>query len=224
MKLLVVEDDRKLAVFLSKALTEEGYEVDACRSGKDALLKAAQGDYALLVLDWMIPDLDGLAVCRELRRAGNAVSILMLSARAEVGERVQALDAGADDYLTKPFHLDELLARVRAGVRRGASERRTLKVGILAIDLVDRVARVGPRRLELTPREFALLSLLARNAGRAVTRAEILQEVWQLSRDPGSNVIEVNVRNLREKLGAAAPPLETVRGAGYRLGEAEAPS
>jgi two-component system, OmpR family, response regulator len=222
MKLLVVEDDRKLATFLAKALTEEGYEIDACRNGRDAVARIAQHEYALVVLDWMIPELDGLGVCREVRRSDNRVPILMLSARAEVNERVTALDAGADDYLTKPFHLEELLARVRAAVRRGG-DRRTLRVGLLTLDLLERVASVSQRRVDLTPREYALLALLAKNAGRVVSRAEILQQVWQTARDPGSNVIEVNVRHLREKLGAAAPPIETVRGAGYRLGEPESP-
>ncbi|MCA9587352.1 MAG: response regulator transcription factor [Myxococcales bacterium] len=223
MKLLVVEDDRKLATFLAKALTEEGYEIDACRNGRDAVARIGQHEYALVVLDWMIPELDGLAVCREVRRAENRVPILMLSARAEVNERVAALDAGADDYLTKPFHLEELLARVRAAVRRGGADRRALRVGLLTLDLLERTASVSQRRVDLTPREYALLALLAKNAGRVVSRAEILLQVWQTARDPGSNVIEVNVRHLREKLGAAAPPIETVRGAGYRLGEPESP-
>lgn len=224
MKLLVVEDDRKLARFLANALAEEGYAVETCRSGRDAVASAARNTYALIVLDWMLPDLDGIGVCREIRRSGSVVPILMVSARADVNERVTALDAGVDDYLTKPFHLDELLARVRAGIRRGRVEERALRVGTLSVDVVERIVLVDGRPLDLTPREFALLVLLARNAGRVVSRSEILAHVWRATRDTGSNLIEVNIRNLREKLGASAPPIETVRGAGYRLASSEPPA
>lgn len=217
MKVLVVEDDKKLARFLAQALTEEGYVVDACSRGRDALEQAKHITYALIVLDWMLPDLDGVTVCRELRSSANKVPILMLTARGEVGERVTGLDAGADDYMTKPFELEELLARVRAAIRRGQSEPQTLRVGTLTIELVEHVVHVDGTRLDLTPREYSLLVLLARNAGRVVPRSEILNQVWQTVRDPGSNVIEVNVKNLREKLGAAAPLIETVRGIGYRM-------
>ena len=217
MKVLVVEDDKKLARFLAQALTEEGYVVDTCSRGRDALTQAGQVPYAVIVLDWMLPDLDGVAVCREIRRSASNVPILMLTARAEVGERVTGLDAGADDYMTKPFALEELLARIRAAIRRGQTEAQTVRVGSLTIELVDHVVHVDGARLDLTPREYSLLVLLARNAGRVVPRSEILSQVWETLRDPGSNVIEVNVKNLREKLGAAAPVLETVRGVGYRM-------
>ncbi|MBX3214586.1 MAG: response regulator transcription factor [Labilithrix sp.] len=221
MRILVVEDDRKLSRFLAKALSEEGYVVDACKSGREALAQAARNTYALVVLDWMLPELDGINVCREIRRAGSAVPIVMVSARVDIAERVIALDAGADDYLTKPFHLDELLARVRAAIRRGRVEERTLRVGSLALDVVDRIVLVDGKRVDLRPREYALLLLLARHAGRTLSRSEILAQVWRLTHDPGSNLVEVNVRNLREKLGATAPALETVRGAGYRLAAGE---
>ncbi len=217
MKVLVVEDDRKLARVVTKALVEDGYVVDTCKGGREALARLAQSTYALIVLDWMLPELNGIDVCRDVRRAGGAVPILMVSARADVVERVTALDAGADDYLTKPFHIDELLARVRAAIRRGRTEERILRVGALALDVVDRIVRVGERNVDLTPREFSLAVLLARHAGRVVTRSDILAHVWRLTRDPGSNLVEVNIKNLREKLGAEAPPIETVRGAGYRL-------
>lgn len=217
MKVLVVEDDKKLARFLAQALTEEGYVVDTCSRGRDALTQAGHIAYSLIVLDWMLPDLDGVTVCREIRRSASNVPILMLTARGEVGERVTGLDAGADDYMTKPFELEELLARVRAAIRRGQSEPQTLRVGTLTIELVEHVVHVDGTRLDLTPREYSLLVLLARNAGRVVPRSEILNQVWQTVRDPGSNVIEVNVKNLREKLGAAAPLIETVRGIGYRM-------
>ncbi len=218
MKILLVEDDKKLAHFLTRALEEEGHVVDACRSGSDAIEQASSIPYDVVVLDWMLPEKDGLSVCRELRRRGNVVRILMLTARAEVGERVAALDAGADDYVQKPFHLDELLARIRAVSRRASTlPMEVLRIGPIAVSLHERVAHVDGVRLELTAREFALLVLLVRNAGRIVTRSEMLSQVWQTHRDPGSNVIEVHIRNLREKLGAAAAQLETVRGQGYRL-------
>lgn len=218
MKVLVVEDDKKLAIFLTKALSEEGYIVDACRSGREALLHASNIAYSLILLDWMLPDLDGISVCREIRRSANNIPIVMLTARADVGERVTGLDAGADDYVTKPFELDELLARVRAAIRRGGGGgQRSLRVGALSIDLIERIVHVDGVRLDLTPREYALLVLLARNAGRVISRGEILSQVWQVLRDPGSNVIEVNVRNLREKLGPHGSAIETVRGAGYRF-------
>jgi DNA-binding response OmpR family regulator len=217
MKVLVVEDDKKLARFLAQALGEEGYVVDTCARGRDALAQAGRIAYALIILDWMLPDLDGVAVCRDIRRTASAVPILMLTARSEVGERVTGLDAGADDYMTKPFELEELLARVRAAIRRGQTDPQTLRVGPLSIDLLEHLVHVEGTRLDLTPREYSLLLLLARNAGRVVPRTEILSQVWETVRDPGSNVIEVNVRNLREKLGAAGPVLETVRGVGYRM-------
>jgi two-component system, OmpR family, response regulator len=217
VKVLVVEDDKKLARFLSQALTEEGYVVDTCGRGRDALAQASHISYSLIVLDWTLPDLDGVTVCREIRRSASNVPILMLTARAEVGERVVGLDAGADDYMTKPFELEELLARVRAAIRRGQTEPQTIRVGTLTIDLLEHVVHVEGTKLDLTPREYSLLVLLARNAGRVVPRSEILSQVWETVRDPGSNVIEVNVKNVREKLGGSAPILETVRGVGYRL-------
>jgi DNA-binding response OmpR family regulator len=218
MKVLIVEDDRKLASFLARAFSEEGFVVDACRTGAEAIAQSAKLSYDLVVLDWMLPEQDGLSVCRELRRTGNSVPILMLTARSEVGEKVLALDAGADDYLTKPFHLDELMARSRSLTRRGSSLREpTIRVGPLTVDIRERRVHVDGRRVDVTGREFSLLSLLARSAGRVVTRTEILSQVWEIQHDPGSNVVDVHVRNLREKLGIAAPLLETVRGQGYRM-------
>ncbi len=217
MRILLVEDDVKLARFLTRALSEEGYVVEACAKGSEAVSRALAGAYELVVLDWMLPELDGLEACRRLRAAGARVPVLMLSARADVGQRVTALDAGADDYLTKPFHLEELLARVRAAVRRGDGASQRLVIGSLVLELLEHAVRVNERKVELTPREYALLVLLARSAGKTVSRRDILAHVWQTARDAGSNVIEVHVRNLREKLGDGAPPIETVRGLGYRL-------
>ncbi len=224
MKVLIVEDDRKLSSFLCRAFDEEGFVVDACRTGKEAAAQIAAVNYDLVVLDWMLPEQDGLSVCREVRRSGNSVPILMLTARSEVGEKVTALDAGADDYLTKPFHLDELMARTRAVTRRTSTTTSgQLRVGPIVIDLRDRRAHLDGVRIELTTREFALLGFLMKNAGRVVTRAEILAHVWECHHDPGSNIIEVHIRNLRDKLGTASRLLETVRGRGYRLSLVEPP-
>jgi DNA-binding response OmpR family regulator len=218
MKALVIEDDRKLQSFLSRAFAEEGYTVDSCRTGGEAIAQAAASSYDIVILDWMLPEFDGLAVCREIRRVGNGVPILMLTARGEVTEKVMALDSGADDYMTKPFHLDELMARARALTRRtGPLRDGILRAGPIALDVRQRVAHVAESRIELTGREFSLLALLVRHAGRVVTRSEILEQVWGLHFDPGSNVIEVHMRHLREKLMDAASCIETVRGQGYRL-------
>ncbi len=214
MKLLVVEDNRKLASFLQRALSEEGYVVDLVEDGALARTQIAAINYDLVILDWMLPGLDGLSVCRAVRASGSAVPILMLTARAEVGERITGLDAGADDYLAKPFDLGELLARVRALGRRSAAP--VLLAGPLRIDRSTQSATLDGRKLELTPRELALLTYLVGHAGKPVPRTELLAKVWDTAFDPGSNVVEVHVKNLRGKLGAHAEALETVRGVGYR--------
>lgn len=228
VKVLVVEDNRKLGSFLVRALQEEGYAVDLVTSGATALEQAASVPYDLVVLDWMLPELDGLSVCRALRARGSRTPILMLTARAEVSERVVALDAGADDYVSKPFALDELLARVRACLRRGGGGEgaHLLRVGPLVLDRLSRRVTIDGRSVELTARELALLAHLAANAGRVVHRTELLAKVWELSFDPGSNVIDVHVRNLRDKLGPHSAMIETVRGVGHRLdpSRAEAPA
>ena len=218
MRVLIVEDDRKLASFLVRAFTEEGYAADLCRGGADALSQARALAAELIVHDWMLPDGDGLSVCRELRSTGLAAPVLMLTARGEVSEKVLALDSGVDDYLTKPFHLDELMARARSLLRRAGGPRDgVLRAGPLALDPQRRMLAISGRRVELTGREYSLLALLLLRAGRVVTRSEILEQVWGLQFDPGSNVIEVHMRHLREKLGDAAAYIETVRGQGYRL-------
>jgi DNA-binding response OmpR family regulator len=218
MKILVTEDDRKVAGFLQRALSEEGYTVDLCTSGAEAVTQARAGLYNLVVLDWMIPDLDGLEVCRQLRRGGSAVPILMLTARGELQERVLAFNAGADDYIVKPFEVEEFIVRVAAILRRSVGLLR-FRLGALEIDRESRNALLDGKRLELTTRENALLLHLAYRAGQVVTRSELLLRVWSTQFDSGSNVVEVHMSRLRDKLGKHAWMLETVRGRGYRLRE-----
>ncbi|MFO0604171.1 MAG: response regulator transcription factor [Polyangiales bacterium] len=217
MKALVVEDDRKVARLLSRVLQEEGYVVDVCASGFDAEQQGAALAYDLVVVDWMLPEGDGLGVCRALRRRGVAAPILMLTARGEVAERVMGLEAGADDYLVKPFHVEEFAARVRALHRRARGSLARVTVGGLTLDRVARTATVSGRPVELTAREFALLDRLARGAGEPVSRSELLAHGWEAHFDPGSNLVEVHMSRLREKFGADAWRIETVRGKGYRL-------
>jgi len=217
MKILVAEDNKKLARFLLRALTEEGYVVDQVGDGATAVQQAQTIQYDLILLDWMLPELDGLAACRALRGHHVRTPILMLTARAEVSERIAGLDAGADDYLPKPFDLGELLARCRALTRRGGPGEGVLKLGALSIDRGERKVLLDGKRVDLTPREFSLLAYLAREAGRVVPRMEILAKVWEMSFDPGSNLIEVHIKNVRDKLGEHAKMIETVRGVGYRF-------
>ena len=215
MKILVVEDNRKLASFLARALHEEGYVVDVVEDGVVAREQLGKLTYDLVILDWMLPSLDGLSVCRAARAAGATVPILMLTARGDVAERIIGLDAGADDYLAKPFDLGELLARVRALTRREVGAR-MLRVGRLQVDRHMHAATVEGRHLDLTPRELALLTYLLARAGQVVGRTELLAKVWHAGFDPGSNLVEAHVKNLRAKLGTEASSLETVRGVGYR--------
>ncbi|MBX3229423.1 MAG: response regulator transcription factor [Labilithrix sp.] len=214
MKLLVVEDNPKVARFLVRALSEEGHAVDQVGDGTRALEQIEAVSYDAIVLDWMLPGTDGIAVCRAARDRGVKTPILMLTARAEVGEKILGLDAGADDYLAKPFDLGELLARVRALGRRAGGP--TLRLGPLTIDPVARKVLAGGHPIDVTSRELSLLVYLVQHAGRAVSRSELLQKVWSTSFDPSSNVVEVHVKNLREKLGKHDAMIETVRGVGYR--------
>ena len=212
MRCLIVEDDTKLALFLSRALTEEGYTADICGRGVDAIPQVQAGGYDFVILDWMLPGMDGLAVCRELRQQGVTIPIIMLTARGEVGERVLGLRAGADDYLGKPFELEELLARIQAVLRRTTATGK-LTFGDLEINRLGHRASLAGKPIDLTTREFGLLLHLAYNANRVVPRSELLAKVWGTTFDPGSNLIDVHVKRLRDKLGKHAWMIDTVRGA-----------
>ncbi len=216
MKVLVVEDDSQLAELLVRVLSEEGHAAELCRTLAEGRAKATAGPYDAIILDWMLPDGDGLTLCEELRRAQIFTPVLMLTARGEVADRVLGLRTGADDYLTKPFDIEELLARLFALTRRAARPAIWSHQG-LEIDRLAREAHIDGRRLDLTQREFALLARLAEEAGRPVPRAALFAGVWHLHFDPGSGVLEVHVSRLRDKLGDHAWMVETVRGVGYRL-------
>jgi two-component system OmpR family response regulator len=222
MRVLVVEDVVKMARALRRGLEEEGYAVDVAANGTDAVWLGTENDYAAIVLDLMLPDTDGFEVCRRLREAGRWAPVLMLTARDAVSDRVRGLDSGADDYLTKPFAFAELLARVRALLRRGPHERPTvLCVGDLELDPAARRVRRAGVKVELTAREFSLLECFMRAPGEALSRTRLIEHVWDFAYDGDSNVVDVYVRYLREKIDRpfGRSSIETVRGVGYRLRE-----
>jgi len=218
MRILVVEDDKKVASFLGMGLREEGYAVDVANTGDDGLSNALIYEYDLLILDIMLPGRTGLDVVRELRGREHAVPVLLLTARDSEQDIVMGLDAGADDYLTKPFGFDELLARVRALLRRGGSSRPDrLIYEDVELDRVKHVASRGGELLDLTPKEFQLLEYLMLHTEQVVRRTELLEKVWDLHFDPMSNVVDVHVGHLRRKLHASgrSTVLHTIRGVGY---------
>ena len=220
MKLLVVEDDRKVAGFIEQGLREEGYAVDVARDGEEATMLAHINSYDGILLDLMLPRKNGLQVSHELRREGINTPILMLTARDATDDIIRGLDAGADDYLTKPFKFDELLARVRALLRRGGAARLDrLSYGPVALDRLKHKASCGDKELDLTPREFGLLEHFLLHPEEVVRRTELLEKVWDMHFDPESNVVDVHVGNLRRKLKEAGFPnlVQTVRGVGFQL-------
>ncbi len=220
MRLLLVEDDTRIARFVAKGLREQSYAVDVVGSGEEALYLAAINSYDLAILDVMIPAPDGFAVCKALRKAGQCLPILMLTARDAVEDRISGLDHGADDYLTKPFEFRELLARLRALLRRtGELQPAEIKVADLVVDTVGQNIKRGGRTIPMTSKEYALVEFLARNAGRVVGRAEIAEHVWDEEFDPFSNLIEVYVNRIRRKIDShsSRPLLHTRRGSGYVL-------
>jgi two-component system OmpR family response regulator len=220
MRVLVVEDEVKMAGLLRRALEEEGYAVDVAANGADGVWLGTENDYDAVLLDVMLPDLDGFEVSRKLREAGRWSPVLMLTARDAVADRVAGLDAGADDYLTKPFSIAELLARVRALIRRGAVERpAVLHSGDLTLDPTTRSVRRGGKEIDLTSKEFALLEYMMRHAGEVLSRSRLIEHVWDFAYEGDSNVVDVYVRYLRKKIDRPfrRDSIETVRGAGYRF-------
>lgn len=224
-RILVVEDDRRIAAAVRRALAYEGYEVNVVHDGEAGLREARRG-VDLMVLDLMLPGLDGIEVCRRVRQAGDPIPILMLTARDAVGDRVEGLDAGADDYLVKPFAYEELLARVRSLLRRAApgevDDGEILRYADVVMDVPAMEVRRGERRLDLTALEFRVLEFFLRNPRIVLSRSQILSAVWGLDAETTSNVVDVYVRYLRQKLEAEGEPrlLQTIRGAGYVLKEA----
>jgi len=219
MRILVVEDDRKIASFVVNGLKQSGYAVDHCADGEEGLIKAQTIGYDAAVVDVMLPKLDGLRLVQQLRGNGKRTPVLILSAKASVDDRVRGLQAGGDDYLTKPFAFSELLARIQALIRRASQspEPTRLTVGDLTLDLLTREVRRGDESIELQPREFALLEYLMRHANRPVTKTMILEHIFDYSFDPQTNVVDVLVHRLRSKLDKERAMLHTLRGVGYVL-------
>ena len=222
-KILIIEDDAETADYLSRGLAQEGHSVEQVGNGQDGLYLATDGSFDLIILDRMVPVLDGLSLLKALRAAKVETPVLILSALASVGDRIEGLEQGSDDYLVKPFSFAELLARVNALLRRREARvnpaDHRLSVGDLEIDPLSRSVRRAGKKLDLKPREYLLLEYFARNEGRVVTRTMLLEQVWDYHFDPGTNVIDVHVSRLRRKLdeGFEKPLLHTVRGAGYML-------
>jgi DNA-binding response OmpR family regulator len=222
MHILVVEDEQRLAHLLRRVLVEERHAVDLAHDGPKGLDLALSGTYDVVILDVMLPGLDGIEICRQMRIEHITASVLMLTARGSVEDRVQGLNVGADDYLTKPFAMEELLARINALLRRRDrpfEEIPQLIVGDLTLDLVRHEARRGSRVIELTAKEFALLEYLMRHSGRALTRTQITDAVWRYDMDALSNVVDIYIHYLRDKIdqGSARPLIKTVRGVGYKI-------
>lgn len=223
-KILLVEDDKDTAGYLSRGLGQEGHSVEHVADGREGLFRATDQAFDLIILDRMLPGMDGIAILRAIRAAGVATPVLILSALASVGDRIEGLDAGSDDYLTKPFSFAELLARVNALLRRSDGRPTeaadlTITVGDLEIEPLSRTVKRAGNKIDLKPREYRLLEFLARNEDRVVTRTMLLEQVWDYHFDPGTNVVDVHISRLRRKLedGFESPILHTVRGAGYRL-------
>jgi DNA-binding response OmpR family regulator len=224
MRILVVEDERKIATFIQKGLKECGFVVDIVHRGETALEVIEENHFDAVILDIMLPGRDGLSVLRLLRQRPNAVPVIILTARGEISERVEGLDLGADDYLAKPFSIDELTARVRAIIRRNSGENLIrYRVENLTLDLATRIVQRGNRRIDLTTREFSLLECLMRSPGRVFTRTQLCQRVWEYHFDPESNLVDVYIQRLRRKIDDGEPKklIQTVRGTGYRIEETE---
>ncbi len=225
MKILVVEDEKRVTQFIRKGLKEEGHAVDVAYDGEEGGFLAEVNDYDLIILDLMLPKKNGITMCREIRERGVATPILMLTARDSIEDKVRGLDAGADDYLAKPFAFEELLARVRALLRRRSEVKTpTLKIADLELDPISRRVTRGGKPIRLTTKEYALLEYMLRNPGKVLSRTLIGEHVWDMNFDPESNVIDVYVSHLRAKVdkGFDLPLIHTLRGQGYLLSD-EAP-
>lgn len=218
MRILVIEDEPRILGFLARGLEAEGFAVDAARNGAEGLKRARRDQYDLVLLDLLLPGLDGLSVLHELSRACPELPVVILSARSDLPTKLRGFGLGAADYLSKPFAFDELLARIRVQLRktRQAENGHVLRAGTIALDLARREARVGASTAQLSDREFRVLHHLLEHAGEVISRERLLSEVWGYHFDPGSNVVEVCIRRLRKKLGSDAP-IETIRHAGYRV-------
>jgi two-component system, OmpR family, response regulator len=219
MRVLVVEDDKKIATFVVKGLKQSGFAADHAPDGEEGLLMASSVNYDAAIVDLMLPKLDGLSLIQKIRALGRRVPVLILSAKASVDDRVKGLQAGGDDYLTKPFAFSELLARVQALIRRSAQTAEPMKlvVGDLTMDLLARDVQRAGEKIELQPREFALLEYLMRSAGRTVTKTMILEHIFDYSFDPQTNVVDVLVHRLRSKVDRDRAMIQTIRGVGYVL-------
>lgn len=223
MRILVVEDEKKVASFIKKGLQQEGYAVDAVHDGVDAIHHATSFDYDLVILDLMIPKRSGLDVLREIRTERSKLAVMVLTARGTIEDKVAGLDAGADDYIIKPFAFAELSARVRALLRRGTQENTWLKVADLEMDTATRIVRRAGQTIDLRMKEYALLEFLFRHVHRPVTRTMIVEHVWDIHFDSVSNVVDVHINSLRNKIdkGFTPPLIHTVRGVGYMLTDHE---
>lgn len=219
MRILLVEDEKNVVAFIKKGLEEEFYSVDVSENGSEGLLMASSNEYDLILLDIMLPQINGVELCKQLREKGIKTPILMLTAKDSVTSKVEGLESGADDYLTKPFVFSELLARIKALLRRASESIRELTIEDLRMDLLSRRVFRGGKEIALTPKEFSLLEYLMRNKGRVLTRTQMIENIWGYTFDPNSNVVDVHIKYLREKVDAGFHKklIHTVRGTGYIL-------
>ena len=221
MRILLIEDEKSVAAFIKKGLEEELYTVDVARDGEEGLLNALSIPYDVIVLDVVLPLVNGVEVCKRIRQKGIQTPVMMLTARDSVTDKVNGLDSGADDYLTKPFIFDEFLARIRALLRRKANEIEELQCRDLRIDILSHKAYIAGQELILRPKEFAILEYLLRNKGRILSRTQILENVWGYNHDPATNTVDVHIKSLRDKIQAVSEEeyIRTIRGIGYSIDE-----
>lgn len=220
MNVLVVEDEKQIADFVTKGLAEQGFRVDHCANGDEALERLYTEPFDAVVLDIMLPGRDGLSILKQFRKKGHTTPVILLTARSELDERIEGLNTGADDYMTKPFYVEELVARLHAVIRRSSDEQTSLlKAGNVSLNLLTREVKVDDQPVKLTAREFNLLEYLMRNPGRVYTRTQMLEQVWGYDFDPNTNLVDVHIQRLRKKVSPdkAHPLIETIRGVGYRV-------